>query len=376
MTFSPISTPVYLDYAATTPPAPAVIEAVAECMRSHIANPSAAYSAAGSARRVLRMAKQTLSQMIGCDRNELFFTSGGTEANNWAFCNLSGKHVILSAIEHSSVLEAARNQGCRVTLIQPDENGVIQPEAVEKAIQADTSLISVHYANNETGVLQPVEQIGTLARKHRILFHCDAVQALGHVMLNVQKLPVDLLSASAHKLYGPRGIGFLYIRSGVTLPPLIAGGGQENNRRSGTENIPAIEGFRLAAELAMKDMEQRSIQEKDMLTHLFKLLKSQIPHAIWLGEQAERVPGICAVLLPGLPSEIAIAKLDMQGIMVSGGAACAASSGRPSHVYTAMGLSGDEASCVLRFSAGRHTKLDEIERAASELIGIYQSNSK
>lgn len=365
--------PIYLDYAATTPPAPEVIEAMAQSMRNHTANPSAAYSAAGEARKALRIARDTLSRMIGCDRNELFFTSGGTESNNWAFCGLGGQHVVLSAIEHSSVLEAAKRRGCRITLVKPDENGIIQPESIERALQPDTALISVQYANNETGVLQPVAQIGAIAKKRRILFHCDSVQAVGHVPVNVREMCVDLLSASAHKLYGPRGVGFLYMRSGVQLPPLLSGGGQENNRRSGTENVPAIEGFRVASELAIADMEPRADRERALLSHLLDILQASIPQAQMLGASAERAPGVCAILLPGLSSETAIARLDLCGVMVSGGAACAASSGAPSHVYTAMGLSDQEASCVLRFSAGRHTTMEDIETAAHELIRIYQA---
>lgn len=375
MPHSPTPRLIYLDHAATTAADPLVIDAVAESMRTNPANPSAAYSLAGNARKAMRLARQTLSRMIGCDHNELFFTSGGTEANNWAFCGLENRHVILSAIEHSSVLEAARNHHCEITLIKPDAEGIIHPETVENAIRPDTAMISVQFANNETGALQPVEQIGSLARKRKILFHCDAVQAVGHVPVNVRKNAIDLLSASAHKLYGPRGIGFLYIRSGVRLPPLLSGGGQENGRRSGTENIPAIEGFRIAAELAMADMETRATKEKQLLQLLMETICMAIPHARFLSRNALRIPGVCAVLLPGLSSETAIAKLDLCGILVSGGAACAAASASPSHVYTAMGLSAEEAACVLRFSVGRHTTEEEIRIAAAEIIRIYKENT-
>lgn len=375
MPHSPTPRLIYLDHAATTAADPLVIDAVAESMRTNPANPSAAYSLAGNARKAMRLARQTLSRMIGCDHNELFFTSGGTEANNWSFCGLENRHVILSAIEHSSVLEAARNHHCEITLIKPDAEGIIHPEVIENAIRPDTAMISVQFANNETGALQPVEQIGSLARKRKILFHCDAVQAVGHVPVNVRKNAIDLLSASAHKLYGPRGIGFLYIRSGVRLPPLLSGGGQENGRRSGTENIPAIEGFRIAAELAMADMETRATKEKQLLQLLMETICMAIPHARFLSRNALRTPGVCAVLLPGLSSETAIAKLDLCGILVSGGAACAAASASPSHVYTAMGLSAEEAACVLRFSVGRHTTEEEIRIAAAEIIRIYKENT-
>jgi cysteine desulfurase len=252
----------------------------------------------------------------------------------------------------------------------PDQNGVIQPEALARAIQPDTKLISVQAANNETGVIQPTEQIGALARQRRILFHCDAVQAFGHITISVKHLCCDLLSVSAHKLYGPRGIGFLYIRSGVPLPAMLHGGGQENGRRSGTENIPAISGFRIAADLALDDMHQREEREKQLLDQFVNRLSAAVPSCRVLGENALRVPGICALHIPGLPAEYAIAKLDMQGIMVSGGAACASHSAAPSHVYTAMGLTPDEAACVLRISPGRSTTQEEMLAACDALIAI------
>lgn len=375
MAHSPAPHVIYLDHAATTAPDPAVIHAMAESMSSNIANPSAAYSLSGDARKTLRLARQTLAKMINCDRNELFFTSGGTESNNWVFCGLDGRHVILSATEHSSVLEAAKNYHCSITLIKPDTNGVIHPEAIEKAIQPDTAMISVQFANNETGVIQPIARIGALAHSKQILFHCDAVQAVGHVPVNTKTCAIDLMSASAHKLYGPRGIGFLYIRSGISLPPLLAGGGQENGRRSGTENIPAIEGFRVAAELAAADMESRARHEQNLIQVLTETICTHIPDARLLGRNVPRTPGICAVLLPGLSSETAIARLDLSGILVSGGAACASASAAPSHVYSAMGLTPEEAACVLRFSVGRHTTAEEVAIAAKETIRIYQGNA-
>lgn len=363
---------IYLDHAATAPTAPQVIEAVAQSMRMYTANPSAAYGEAGKARKEIRLTKDLLSGMLGCDRNELFFTSGGTEANNWVFFNYSGMHVVLSAIEHTSVIRSAEQHGCRCTFVPPDENGIIRPEAIARAIEPDTKLISVQFANNETGILQPVEQIGEIAKSRKIPFHCDAIQAFGHVPVNVKEIRCDLLSVSAHKIYGPRGIGFLYIRSGLPFQAMIHGGGQENDRRSGTENIPAISGFRTAAELALSDMALRDAHERSLIDLLLSRLTSAIPGCRVLGGNARRAPGICAVCLPGLPAEYAIAKLDMQGIMVSGGAACAAHSAAPSHVYTAMGLSLEEAACVLRFSPGRTTTAEEIITASDALIRLYR----
>lgn len=364
---------IYLDHAATTPPAPQVIEAVAQCMRECTANPSAAYSAAGEARKVLRQTRQVLASAIGCDRNELTFTSGGTEANNWVFAGMEGKHVVISAIEHASVLEAAGAHKCHITLVEPDANGVILPEAVEKAITPDTALISVQYVNNETGVIHPVEEIGRLARSRRILLHCDAVQAFGHIPVSVKQIHADFMSASAHKLYGPRGVGFLYIRTGIGHTALIHGGGQENGRRSGTENVPAIAGFKVAAELAMIDLQQRALWEQALVRSLIQELHTSIPGCRMLGADANRVPGVCAVLLPGLPSEYAIAKLDLAGIQLSGGAACAARLAQPSHVYRAMGLSEKDAACVLRFSPGRATTESDIKTTVQTLTALYGS---
>lgn len=366
---------IYLDHAATTRPEVSVVEAMCTCMQNVYANPSAAYSQAGDARKILRKARESLSEMIGCDRNELFFTSGGTESNNWALQAARGKHVVLSAIEHSSVLEAARVCGCDITLVSPTSDGSVSTSDIEKAIRPDTALISVQLANNETGVLQPVAEIGELARKHRILFHCDAVQAFGHIPVDVRKLKVDLLSATSHKLYGPRGAGLLYIRSGKSIPVLIAGGGQENNRRSGTENVAAIHGFRLAAEMAYSDMQARAQSEKALLEEFFQTISAAIPQAKLLGANAERVPGIIAILLPGLASETAIAKLDMAGIQVSGGAACASAHGQPSHVYRSMGLTDNEAACVLRISPGRHTTAEELHTAGNALLSIWKETA-
>ncbi len=367
---------IYLDHAATTPPAPQVIDTVAESMRVHAANPSAAYSAAGAARKVLRETRRTMAAAIGCDQNEIFFTSGGTESNNWVFHSMQGKHVVLSAMEHSSVLEAANSHGCRVTTVMPEADGRVLPASIEKALQPDTALISVQYANNETGILQPVAEIGRLARSHRVLFHCDAVQAFGHVPVSVKEIAADMLSVSAHKLYGPRGAGFLYIRSGVRLNALLAGGGQENGRRSGTENIPALAGFRVATELAMTDLNERAEREHTLLAYLTDALTGSIAGARVLGGNVPRTPGVCAMLLPGLSAEYAIAKLDLQGILVSGGAACAARSTAPSHVYTAMGLTETEAACVLRFSPGRNTTMADMQQAAQAVLTIYQENKR
>lgn len=355
---------IYLDHAATTPVDERVLEVMTRCMRESFANPSAAYGAAGAARKEQRLARGQIAQLLGCDPNEVFFTSGGTESNNWALQAVRGKHAVVSAIEHASVLEAAKKWADSVTLVKPDEQGVIHAEEVEKAIRPDTALVSVQWANNETGVLQPVEQIARIVHQHGALFHTDAVQAFGHVKVDASCC--DLLSLSAHKLYGPRGVGALMVKSGVKPPSLLVGGGQESGLRAGTENTPGICGLGMAAKLAQEDMEERAKRERALIAAFAKAL----PRAKLLGEGASRLPGVAAFYLPGLESERVIARLDVQGVCLSGGAACASASHEPSHVYLAMGLSPREAACVIRVSVGRQNTLEEMFHAAQLICAL------
>ena len=363
---------IYLDNAATTPPDPRVIDVMAEAMRERWHNPGAAYTAAGAGRRTLRQARQSVAALLNADPQEILFNSGGTEGNNHALTLATGGHAVVSAIEHSSVLSAARLRCREVTLIKPDERGVIRPEAVKRAMRPDTKLVSVMLANNETGVLQPVREIADMAKRHGVPMHCDAVQAAGHIPVDVKALGVDLLTLSAHKFNGPRGIGALYVRQGVPLSPMICGGGQEFGLRSGTENLPAIEGLRVACDLALLDMDARAGAERDMLDAFGARLTSSISGCRLLGEGAPRLPGLRALLLPGLSAERAIAELDGMGIQLSGGAACAALSHAPSHVYTAMGLTPADALCVLRVSVGRSTTPEELEAAADAIEAVYR----
>ncbi|MBE5778690.1 MAG: cysteine desulfurase [Clostridiales bacterium] len=351
---------VYLDNAATTFADGAVIAKMKHCMLEAAANPSASYSASGFARKELRLARQAVADLIGANPEEIVFTSGGTEANALALWQARGKPVVLSATEHASVIENAKLYGCNITFVFPDSNGVIQPDEVEKTLTPETALVSIQHANNETGVIQPIQDIAKLLKKRHCLFHSDAVQAAGQIPLDVHSLDADFVSLSAHKLYGPRGAGCLYIRRGTSVRPLMAGGGQERQIRSGTENVPAFAGFGLAAQLAAADLKIRTEKEADLRSQLESGLCSLVRDCCILGKNASRVPGICAAYLPGISSEWLIAQLDLQGIQVSGGAACASRSGKPSHVYSAMGLNGMQASEVVRFSLGRHNTQDEI----------------
>ena len=363
-----LNLPIYLDHAATTFPEESVISAMAACMRAQPCNPSAAYSAAGDARRVHRLARRHIAAMLDCPPERICFTSGGTEANNWVLRAFSGHHVVLSAIEHHSILEPARSCGCRIAYAYPDASGFVSRESIEAALTPDTRLVCLQAANNETGVIQPIREVYALCKARHIHLHVDAVQAFGHIPISAAFC--DSMSLSAHKLYGPRGIGALYIRLGARIPPLLLGGGQEGGMRAGTENTPAICGLDAAAILASQDMQQRMVHERELLSDFIRQLIAAVPHAVLLGEARDRLPSIAAVLLPGISAEAAIAAMDLKGLMIAGGAACASRSGRPSHVYTAMGLSGTAAEHVIRISIGRHTTAEQLAYAAEALIAI------
>ena len=362
---------IYLDHAATTQPDEAVVRAMADGMAVAWRNPGAAYSASEAPRRMLRQARQTVADMLNAQPQEILFTAGGTEGNNQAMTLAEGGHAVVGAVEHASVLKAAQRRAAQVTVIPPDGSGRIPPEAVGRALRPDTRLICVQYANNETGALQPVAAIGALARSRRVPFLCDAVQAFGKIPIDVRSLNVDLLTLSAHKLYGPRGAGCLYVRQGVPLRPLLEGGGQEFGLRSGTEDVPAIEGMRVAAELAARDMDARLSRIQELESAFIRSLKNRVPGCRLLAEDAPRLPGVMALLLPGLPSEQAVADLDLMGIQVSAGAACSARSDLVSHVYLAMGLSEADARCVIRVSLGRENTAEEMEIAAAAIAEVY-----
>lgn len=359
---------IYLDHAATTPPDEAVIAAMADCMHKIFFNGSSPYSCAGEARRIHRLCRRQLGAMLHCPPEDLYFTSGGTESNNWIAKAFSGGHVVASAIEHASLLSALEGYHCQVTLVSPGPDGRIAPGDIQAALTPHTRLICLQAANNETGVIQPLEEVCAIARARRIHLHTDGVQAFGHIPLDASNC--DSMSLSAHKLYGPRGVGCLYIRQGAAVPPLIYGGHQEGGLRAGTENTPAIWGFHKAAQLAQQDLLQRGEREQNLLNSFINKLKSVIPDLRLLGEGSPRLPGIAALCFPALEAEKAIAQLDLQGILVSGGAACASRSGVPSHVYTAMGLNEKEAARVLRISIGRHTTADELTTAARAIEAL------
>ncbi|MDR0903408.1 MAG: cysteine desulfurase [Ruminococcus sp.] len=355
---------IYLDHAATTPPDPTVIDAVSECMRSLTANPSAAYSTANPCRAKMIAVKKQIAKFLGVTPQEIFFTSGGTESNSQAIFQAAGKHIVIGAAEHRSIFAAGANFSCEVSIARPDRNGIISPEAVLRAIRPDTALVSVQYMNNETGVINPVGEIADALKSRKIPFHTDAVAAFGHIPINMTN--ITMLSASAHKFYGPRGIGFIYIKQGFPTKPLIAGE-QEGNRRGGTENLPGICGMGAAIDLLPEDMNIEITRLGSLRDEFLGCLTgSGISETV---SNANIYPGIISLRLPGFPSEKAISLLDAKGIYVSGGAACSSSSHSPSHVLISMGMSPTEAFEVIRVSMGRETT--EMKTAAEAIKEIY-----
>ena len=365
---------IYLDYAASSVPFPEVIDRMADVSRQAYGNPGSLHEAGSRARKILHESRKTLARALSVRPEEVFFTSGGTEANNWAVrigCAVPGKrHIVCSAAEHKSVLEpvlAMKQQGYRVTLLSPGPDGRIRPEAAAEAMGPDTCLLCVQAVNNETGVMQDVQALAEAAKRRGALYLCDGVQSFGHVDQSLHR--ADLVSVSAHKLGGPRGVGCLVIRQPHRAVPLLLGGGQEYGLRSGTENIPAIAGFALAARMSADALPE----EQARLSGLCALLRSELsrlcPDVRFAGEGAQRSP-ILSCAVPGFSGEELAMQLDMRGICVSPGAACAARSPGPSHVLQAMGYTPKEAGEFLRLSPGRTTTESEIRTAAAAIADI------
>lgn len=365
---------IYLDYAASTPPYPQVAETVHRVMTETFGNPGAIHQAGNQARRILHESRRCLARLLNVREQEIYFTSGGTESNNWAVklgCrNGERRHIVVGAAEHKSVLEAVRQmelEGYTVTRLRPDKDGIISPEAVDAALTAGTALVCVQAVNNETGAMQDVGAIAALAKKKGVRYLCDAVQSFGHVDQPLSQ--ADLISISAHKLGGPRGVGCLVARYPHAITPLIHGGSQELGRRAGTENLPGIAGFALAARLSADSMEEESIRLGKLTDTLQSKLKQAVP-AMEVNGGESRHPGILNCHFPGMTAEELVARLDLKGICVSPGAACAASDREASHVLLAMGYTQQRAKESLRFSLGRLTTENEIDATVHAVASI------
>ncbi|MCM1187686.1 MAG: cysteine desulfurase NifS [bacterium] len=372
---------IYLDNAATTRTAPEVVEAMLPFYTENYGNPSAIYSAGSAAKKAVNGAKRTIAASIGAKPEEIYFTAGGTEADNWAIkCAAEayrgkGKHIITTKIEHHAVLhtcEYLEKQGFEVTYLEVDEDGLVDPEAVRAAIRPDTVLISVMTANNEIGTLEPIAQIGAVAREHGVLFHTDAVQAFGQIPLQVDEMKIDLLSASAHKLNGPKGVGFLYIRSGLKLRSLLHGGAQERNRRAGTENVPGIVGMEAAVKRACRIMEEKAAKETELRDYLIGRIEREIPYCRLNGHRMKRLPGNVNFSFSFVEGESVLIMLDMQGICASSGSACTSGSLDPSHVLLAIGAAHEEAHGSVRMTLSEENTVEEMDRTVEALKQIIE----
>ncbi|MFC1991375.1 cysteine desulfurase NifS [Chloroflexota bacterium] len=370
---------VYLDYAATTPTDPEVVKAMLPYFTDSFGNPSSIYSYGQENKGVIEEARTKIAGFIGARDEEVVFTSGGTEANNTAlqgvaFANESrGNHIITSSIEHHAVIETCEfleKRGFTITYLGVDGYGLVDPDDVRKAITDKTILISVMHANNEVGTIEPIAEIARVAKEAGVYFHTDAVQAVGHIPVDVNELGVDLLSISAHKLCGPKGVGALYVRKGTRLTPFMHGGGQENRRRAGTENVPGIVGFSRAAELALHELNEEAERLTNLREQLTKGLMERIDHIHLNGHPVKRLPNNINISVEYVEGESMLLNLDLEGICVSTGSACTSGSSEPSHVCLAMGLPPEQAHGSLRLTLGRWTKEEDINLVLEILPGI------
>lgn len=373
---------IYLDNAATTKTAPEVVEAMLPYFTEHYGNPSSIYGFAAANKEVITGYREKIAGVLGAKCEEIYFTAGGSESDNWALiaaaeaCAGKGKHIITSKIEHHAILhtcEYLEKKGYDVTYLDVDEEGTVSPEQLRAAIREDTILISVMFANNEIGTLQPIEEIGKIAHEHGILFHTDAVQAFGQVPIDVDSLHIDMLSASGHKLNGPKGIGFLYIRKGVKIRSFIHGGAQERKRRAGTENVPGIVGIGAAAERAVRTMEERTKKEKELRDYMISRIESEIPYCRLNGHRTNRLPNNVNFSFRFVEGESLLIMLDMKGICASSGSACTSGSLDPSHVLLAIGLPHEIAHGSLRMTLGEDITKEDVDYVVDSLKEIVQN---
>ena len=372
---------IYLDNAATTRLSETAFEAMRPYMMDQFANPAGTYSFAAGAAAAVEKAREQLAAVIGAKSSEIYFTSGGTESDNWALKGVmqanaaKGRHLITSAIEHHAILhsaEALKKQGYDVTILPVDGDGTVDLDALEKAIRPDTVLISVMAANNEIGTLEPLERIGEIAHAHGVLFHTDAVQAFCHVPLDVERMHIDLLSASGHKFHGPKGVGLLYVRKGVKIAPFMDGGAQEKKRRAGTTNVPGIVGMAAAAIEAAAHMDEIAKKEIAVRDHLIERIEKEIPHAKLNGHRTQRLPGNVNFCFRFIEGESMLMLLDDSGVCASSGSACTSGSLDPSHVLLAIGLPHEIAHGSLRLTLSEETTLADADYVVDTLKGIIE----
>lgn len=376
-----MKTKIYLDNAATTRTAQEVVDAMIPYFTENYGNPSSIYELGQRSKEAITTAREQIAEVIGAKPEEIYFTAGGSEADNWALkaaCEAyekKGKHIITTKIEHHAILhtcEYLEKKGVEVTYLDVDENGLVDLDALQKAIRPDTILISIMFANNEIGTIEPVKEIGMIAKEHGILFHTDAVQAFGQVPIDVDDMHIDMLSSSAHKINGPKGIGFLYIRKGVKIRSFVHGGAQERKRRAGTENVPAIVGYGVAAKRAADTMEERTARERQLRDDFIKRVEKEIPYVKLNGHPDKRLPNNINFSFRFIEGESLLIMLDMKGIAGSSGSACTSGSLDPSHVLLAIGLPHEIAHGSLRLSLGEDTTKEDLDCTLEQIKEIIQ----
>ena len=376
-----MKTKIYLDNAATTRTAQEVVDAMIPYFTENYGNPSSIYELGQRSKEAITTAREQIAEVIGAKPEEIYFTAGGSEADNWALkaaCEAyekKGKHIITTKIEHHAILhtcEYLEKKGVEVTYLDVDENGLVDLDALQKAIRPDTILISIMFANNEIGTIEPVKEIGMIAKEHGILFHTDAVQAFGQVPIDVDDMHIDMLSSSAHKINGPKGIGFLYIRKGVKIRSFVHGGAQERKRRAGTENVPAIVGYGVAAKRAADTMEERTARERQLRDDFIERVEKEIPYVKLNGHPTKRLPNNINFSFRFIEGESLLIMLDMKEIAGSSGSACTSGSLDPSHVLLAIGLPHEIAHGSLRLSLGEDTTKEDLDYTLGQIKEIIQ----
>lgn len=372
---------IYLDHAATTAARPQVVEAMLPYFTENFGNPSSVYTFSQKNKAVITQCRDTIAKSLGAKSDEIYFTAGGSESDNWALKSTAeayaskGRHIITTKIEHHAILHTAQyleSKGFEVTYLDVDENGIVKLDQLKAAIRPDTILISVMFANNEIGTIQPIKEIGEIAKENGILFHTDAVQAYGQVPIDVDAYHIDMLSASGHKLNGPKGIGFLYIRTGLKLRNFVHGGGQERSRRAGTENVTGIVGFAKAVEIAFATMEERTKKEVQMRDYLIGRLLAEVPYVRLNGHRTKRLPNNVNLSFQFVEGESMLIMLDMKGICASSGSACTSGSLDPSHVLLAIGLPHEIAHGSLRMTLGEENTMEEMDYVADNIKEIVE----
>ena len=372
---------IYLDNAATTRTAEEVVEAMLPYFAEQYGNPSAVYSLGSAAKSAVNRAKRTIAAALGAKWEDIYFTAGGTESDNWALkataeaYSEKGRHIITTRIEHHAILhtcEYLEKRGFDITYLEVDRGGLVSPEALEAAIRPDTILVSIMFANNEIGTVEPIAALGAVAKRHGVPFHTDAVQAFGQLPINVDEMNIDMLSASGHKINGPKGIGFLYIRSGLKLQSFVHGGAQERTRRAGTENVPAIVGLEAAVKRAVRTLDEKTARKLFLRDYLIRRIEEEIPYCSLNGHKTSRLPGNVNFSFRFIEGESVLIMLDMKGICASSGSACTSGSVDPSHVLLAIGRNQEEAHGSLRLTLSEENTQEELDFVVEQLKQIVQ----